>query len=229
MRISERASVSVSDSICRSEIEAGRERCHSEDYISHMKSHNLNFSLHQINRPDNPSSHSSFRRIWGISLMLLSAVFFAAINFCVKYLYVLGYPAFQQLFLRGFYYILFGAPALYLTGGSYYTLSKGELLFVKYRTFVVTMVSSTLTVVLGFMSASTANVLFYTYPVFTPLVSRIVLKEKYKLINLFALIICFAGLMFLLQPAFLFGVQIPLKTILLCSFIWGLLPYFLLP
>ena len=145
------------------------------------------------------------KRFLGIGLCLIAAVLFCSTNFVIKVLYSLGYPPFQQMFYRGICIAIISGILMYKTGGSLFKLTKQDITFVKYRTIVMVSLTTIFTLVLGFMAASTMVVIFNTNPIYTSILSKIFLKEKYSLINIVAIATSLVGLLFIVQPALIFG------------------------
>ena len=152
-----------------------------------------------------PRKGNICRRLVGIIIMLIAMLLFASMALLVKTLYDLKYSAYEQLFGRGFSYLIIGSILSKITNGSFFTLTKQELTFVKYRTLVILNITFVLTITMGYMAAATVVLLFNTAPLYTPVFSKIFLKEKYSLVNIIALIFSLLGLVFIVQPPFLFG------------------------
>ena len=123
----------------------------------------------------------------------------------IKILFQFGYSGFEQLLFRGIFMGIISLVLSYYSSVSIYTLTKPELKFLKFRSFVIICIGIAMTICIGFMSASLVFLIINSSAIYTPLISRLFLKEKFNFLNIVAIFICFLGIIFLIQPSFIFG------------------------
>ena len=146
------------------------------------------------------------RRMIGWGFALLSALFACVIYFMVKLLMDdYDYSPIEQIFIRGYYFTLISTIGMYANKTSILQLTQNERKVCYLRTFLLVSCHMFMYYFLDYLSITVFTLLFLTYTIFTPIWSRIILKESLSNIYFIFLAISILGVFFLLQPTFLFG------------------------
>ena len=145
------------------------------------------------------------KRILGIALTLFGALLASIISLLTKLLYEYKYSGFEQLFYRGFFVGIISFISCYHSKVSIFHLIHQEIKFLKFRTFVWLCYGIVMTICIGFMAASIVLLLLNTASIYTPIISKVFLQEKFNILNILGIFSCFLGIIFIIQPAFIFG------------------------
>lgn len=146
-----------------------------------------------------PSAQLSFSQIpVGIRFMLLSALGFALMSACVKYVSTYGIPVFEIVAARALVSLIISYVDVKRKGISVWGNNK-RLLFARgtFGTMALMCVYYSVTT----LPLAEATILQYVHPVFTALLGLLFLKEKIQKSTMVCIAFCLAGLLVMVQPS----------------------------
>lgn len=146
-----------------------------------------------------PSAQLSFSQIpVGIRFMLLSALGFALMSACVKYVSTYGIPVFEIVAARALVSLIISYVDVKRKGISVWGNNK-RLLFA--RGTIGTMALMCVYYSVTTLPLAEATILQYVHPVFTALLGLLFLKEKIQKSTMACIVFCLAGLLVMVQPS----------------------------
>ncbi len=148
----------------------------------------------------------SNERYLGILLVCCGAFIYALQNFLIKIMftdYHLG--AIEQFYIKSLTYLAISIVGLRANGLSIYIVNSKDALFILSRAFLGIGDNVLLTVGVINLNVSTATALYYMFPIITIICSWTLLNEPVKALEVAATITSFSGVLFIMQPSFLFG------------------------
>ncbi|WP_253825711.1 DMT family transporter [Vibrio sp. RE86] len=146
-----------------------------------------------------PFAQLSFSQIpVGIRFMLLSALGFALMSACVKYVSTYGIPVFEIVAARALVSLIISYVDVKRKGISVWGNNK-RLLFA--RGTIGTMALMCVYYSVTTLPLAEATILQYVHPVFTALLGLLFLKEKIQKSTMVCIAFCLAGLLVMVQPS----------------------------
>ncbi|MGF1751699.1 MULTISPECIES: DMT family transporter [Vibrio] len=133
----------------------------------------------------------------GVRFMLLSALGFAFMSACVKYVSTFGLPVFEIVAARALVSLIISYCDVKRKKISVWGNNK-KLLFA--RGAVGTMALMCVYYSITTLPLAEATILQYTYPVFTALLAFIFLKERVQLSTIACILLCLLGLYTMVYP-----------------------------
>ena len=180
----------------------------SSSELASSESSKLNLEKFKENRENSAflSNRTTFQKVLGILLPLIAAICYWGQSFTINLLMNrAGINPMNQFLIRGFEFVLFSKTGIYFSRISHRQLAPKEHTYSKVRAILLLTVDLVMFECLKYMSLQTMIVLFFTYPIFVPFLSRFMLGEAIDLASIIALALCFVGIIFVLQPPFIFG------------------------
>ncbi|OOF10037.1 EamA family transporter [Salinivibrio sp. MA427] len=133
----------------------------------------------------------------GIRFMLLSALGFALMSACVKYVAVNGIPVFEIVAARALVSLIISYTDVKRKGLSVWGNNKQLLLL---RGVLGTAALMCVYYAVTTLPLAEATVLQYTHPVFTAVLGLVLLKERLQGATLVCITLCLIGLYVMVQP-----------------------------
>ena len=144
-------------------------------------------------------------RLLGYLLPFTSIVFYWAQSFTINLLLDrAGITPLNQFLIRGFQFILCSKAGILAQKINHRDQPVQDYNYSKLRAALFLVVDMIMYNSLLYLSLQTMIVLFFTFPVFVPFISRFLLNEKIDIASIVALIACFVGIIFVVQPPFIF-------------------------
>ncbi|MEL7292107.1 MAG: DMT family transporter [Pseudomonadota bacterium] len=149
----------------------------------------------------------------GVRFMLLSALGFALMSACVKYVSQYGIPVFEIVAARALVSLVISYLDVKRKRLSPWGNNK-PLLLVRgvIGTFALMCVYYSVTT----LPLAEATILQYVHPVFTALLGLVFLKERIQTSTIICIVFCLAGLGFMIQPSLNSGIEyeLPLFSVI---------------
>ena len=146
-----------------------------------------------------PSAQLSFNQIpVGIRFMLLSALGFALMSACVKYVSTYGIPVFEIVAARALVSLIISYVDVKRKGISVWGNNR-RLLFARGTIGTIALMCVYYSVTT--LPLAEATILQYVHPVFTALLGLLFLKEKIQKSTMACIAFCLAGLLVMVQPS----------------------------
>ena len=155
---------------------------------------------------EDPSKITIGQRMISWLLALLSGLFVSILYFMIKLLIDdYNFSPIEQIFIRGYYFSLISTVGMYVNKCSILELTVKERNVSYFRTVLLCSLHMFMFYFLDYLSVTIFTLIFLSYTIFTPIWSRIILKEAFSNIYFIFLTLSIIGLFFLLQPTFIFG------------------------
>jgi drug/metabolite transporter (DMT)-like permease len=150
----------------------------------------------------------------GVRFMLLSALGFALMSACVKYVSNYGIPVFEIVAARALVSLIISYLDVRRKGISVWGSNKPLLLV---RGTVGTVALMCVYYAVTSLPLAEATILQYVHPVFTALLGVLFLKERVQTSTMICIAFCLAGLLVMVQPNMMEGSghELPMLSILL--------------